>query len=331
VDRPELQNPPEIYYDQTEAKKYAINSRMLEIQTQMTVRAIELLNLPNKPCYLLDLGCGSGLSGEVLTQQGHYWVGVDISASMLGVAKEREVEGDMISADMGDGLFFRPGVFDGAISISALQWLCNADTKAQNPHKRIHKFFRSLYSALTRGARAVFQFYPLNNDQVTMLTSAAMKAGFGGGLVVDYPNSTKAKKIFLCLFAGEPSKHKLPKGLGSESMTDDDPQDSDDKDAEAKTDGESKDKETKDKETKDNETKGNESKNTTNDFVFAPPKGTVLFTVSPGPQQKREKKKKRLPVKSRAWVLKKKERMRRLGRDVPKDTKYTGRKRRPKF
>ena len=29
--------------------------------------------------------CGSGLSGEVLTEQGHYWVGFDISKSMLGM------------------------------------------------------------------------------------------------------------------------------------------------------------------------------------------------------------------------------------------------------
>lgn len=30
-----------------------------------------------------------------------------------------------------------------------------------------------------------------------------MKCGFSGGLVVDFPNSKKAKKYFLCLFAGE--------------------------------------------------------------------------------------------------------------------------------
>ena len=28
--------------------------------------------------------CGSGLSGEVLTDEGHYWVGLDISQAMLG-------------------------------------------------------------------------------------------------------------------------------------------------------------------------------------------------------------------------------------------------------
>ncbi len=29
-----------------------------------------------------------------------------------------------------------------------------------------------------------------------MITAAAIKCGFSGGLVVDYPNSTKAKKYF---------------------------------------------------------------------------------------------------------------------------------------
>jgi len=48
------------------------------------------------------------------------WVGLDISKAMLDVAAEREVEGDVIHSDMGHGFGFRPGSFDGAISISAL-------------------------------------------------------------------------------------------------------------------------------------------------------------------------------------------------------------------
>ena len=48
-------------------------------------------------------------------------VGVDISKSMLDVAREREVEGDLVLGDLGEGLPFRAGAFDGAISISALQ------------------------------------------------------------------------------------------------------------------------------------------------------------------------------------------------------------------
>ena len=34
---------------------------------------------------MTSLRCGSGLSGEQLTDEGHYWIGVDISENMLGV------------------------------------------------------------------------------------------------------------------------------------------------------------------------------------------------------------------------------------------------------
>ena len=46
------------------------------------------------------------------------------------------------------------------------------------------------------------QFYPQNPEQVEMITSAAMRNGFTGGVIVDYPNSRKAKKYFLQLMAG---------------------------------------------------------------------------------------------------------------------------------
>lgn len=58
---------------------------MIDIQVQMCERAIELLVLPeDTSCFLLDIGCGSGLSGSVLENQGHIWVGMDISPAMLG-------------------------------------------------------------------------------------------------------------------------------------------------------------------------------------------------------------------------------------------------------
>ncbi|XP_013412104.1 probable 18S rRNA (guanine-N(7))-methyltransferase [Lingula anatina] len=215
--RPEHKGPPELFYNDEEARKYTSNSRMIEIQQQMSERAIELLALPeDQPCFILDIGCGSGLSGECLSDQGHMWLGIDISQHMLDVAVEREIEGDLLMGDMGWGMPFRPGTFDGVISISALQWLCNADKKFHSPPKRMYKFFSTLYASMSRGTRAVFQLYPENSEQLELLTMQAMKAGFTGGLVVDFPNSTKSKKMFLCLFAGGPSQ-VLPKGLGTSS------------------------------------------------------------------------------------------------------------------
>ena len=58
---------------------------MMEIQGEMSERAIELLELSDdEPKMILDLGCGSGLSGAALDEAGHLWVGLDISNAMLG-------------------------------------------------------------------------------------------------------------------------------------------------------------------------------------------------------------------------------------------------------
>ncbi|EFN76606.1 Uncharacterized methyltransferase WBSCR22 [Harpegnathos saltator] len=273
--RPERMAPPEMYYNETEAKKYTQSSRMIDIQVQMCERAIELLVLPeDQSCLLLDIGCGSGLSGSVLEEQGHSWIGVDISSAMLDVAKERETDGDLILGDMGNGLPFRAGTFDGAVSISALQWLCYADKTSHNPVKRLYCFFSTLFACLSRSARAVLQFYPENSDQIELVTTQATKAGFFGGVVVDFPNSTKAKKVFLVLMTS--GAVALPKALGTES---------------------------------DNQ--------------------TIAFN-----QSKREyiKKARGKPLKkSREWIIEKKERRRRQGKEVRDDSKYTGRKRSGRF
>lgn len=203
MSRPEHLAPPEIFYNEEESQKYATSSRMIDIQTEMAERALELILLPDRPCLLLDVGCGSGISGQALSEAGHAWLGYDISASMLSVAREREAEGDLLLADAGQGgLGLRSGTFDGAISISALQWLCNVDRRGHEPFQRLKAFFTRLYACLRKGARAALQFYPETAGQVEMITAAALRCGFGGGLVVDFPHSTKAKKHFLVIYAG---------------------------------------------------------------------------------------------------------------------------------
>nr|KAF6488844.1 BUD23 rRNA methyltransferase and ribosome maturation factor [Molossus molossus] len=160
--------------------------------------------------------------------------------------------------------------------ISAVQWLCNANKKSDIPAKRLYCFFSSLYSVLVRGARAVLQLYPENSEQLELITTQAIKAGFTGGVVVDYPNSAKAKKFYLCLFSG-PSSF-LPKGLN---------------------------------EIKDEE-EARESTFTNKRIPYKIARSGVVR-------------------KTREWVLEKKERHRRQGKEVRPDTQYTGRKRKPYF
>mmetsp|Transcript_19139 Transcript_19139/g.53361 ORF Transcript_19139/g.53361 Transcript_19139/m.53361 type:complete len:298 (+) Transcript_19139:133-1026(+) len=294
-DRPEHSAPPEVFYNDSEARKYTTNTRMVKIQESLTQRALELLALPDDgiPKLLLDIGCGSGLSGETLTEEGHQWVGLDISQSMLNVAAEREVEGDLGLHDMGHGLCFRQGTFDGAISISAVQWLCNADKQSHNPRKRMKRFFETLYSALNRGARAILQIYPENVEQAQMLTNAAMRVGFTGGLVVDFPHSTRAKKYFLCLMVGQSNYAPQARGLNG----------SDDEDEDARSVAVS------------SRQRGKKKHGQTG-------------AGSSGGVSKRHPE-----GKGKAWILKKKAQMRAKGYgNIPADsTKYTGRKRKTRF
>jgi 18S rRNA (guanine1575-N7)-methyltransferase len=131
------------------------------------------------------------------------------------VALEREVEGDLLLSDIGNGIPFRPGSFDACISISVLQWLFNAESSNTSSHRRLFRFFATLYSALKRGGKAVLQFYPETEGQSATLMSEAKRAGFGGGIVVDYPESKKARKYYLCLVAGSTtsSTFSTPHGL----------------------------------------------------------------------------------------------------------------------
>ena len=217
MSRPEDILPPDLFYNDTESAKYTTSSRIRQIQASMTDRALELLNL-DQPSLILDVGCGSGLSGEILSQNGHTWIGMDISPSMLDIALQRQQQsrpsqedsdsdiegpdGDLFLADMGQGLPFRPGSFDAAISISAIQWLCNVEQTSQHSaDARLRRFFDSLYISLKRGGKAVCQFYPKNDLQRDMISKAAVRAGFGAGILED-DGGTKNVKVYLVLSVG---------------------------------------------------------------------------------------------------------------------------------
>ncbi|EEQ41710.1 putative 18S rRNA (guanine(1575)-N(7))-methyltransferase [Clavispora lusitaniae] len=269
MSRPEEIAPPEIFYNDAESFKYTSSSRVQHIQAKMTLRALELLNLDSdQPHFLLDLGCGSGLSGEILTEEGYNWIGMDIAPSMLASALDREVEGDLFLGDLGNGIPFRAGTFDAAISISVIQWLCNADTAGVDPKKRTLRFFNSLYASMKRGGKFVAQFYPMNDTQTQTMLEAAKIAGFAGGLIIDDPESKKNKKYYLVLTAGQADRNLNLAGAQMEA---------------------------------------------------------------PDQTKKLSSKMKKKLESRKDYINRKKEAMRRRGRKVAHDSKFTARQRRPRF
>ena len=316
MSRPELTGHASNFYNEKEARKYNSSSRMINVQREITLRAIELLLLPpNETSLVLDVGCGSGLSGQVLEEQGHVWVGCDVSRDMLQVAHERMKEtyqtdgrrdegnaamndsdsdsddddqlpstGDLMHHDMGTGLPFRPATFDACISISALQWLCYSNSAAQVPKRRLVRFFSSLYSILKKSARAVLQFYPETAEQAVLISECATAVGFGGGIVVDYPNSAKAKKHYLVLSCDRTSRKSLPQGMTGDAQG-------------------------------------------ANHVQVSSSQGRQQEARRGKPKPIRKKK----GVKTKEWILHKKETQRKKGKNVRPDTKYTARRRRGKF
>jgi 18S rRNA (guanine1575-N7)-methyltransferase len=339
MSRPELTGHASHFYNEREARKYDSSSRMISVQREITVRAIELLKLQeftntnHRPAYVLDIGCGSGLSGQVLEEYGHVWVGCDISRDMLMVAQERiqrqsqeaaeaqqqrqqtkrrndtndmtdnddenddeddddddDVQvstGDLLHHDMGTGLPFRPATFDACISISALQWLCYSNSKEQNPKQRLMRFFSSLYTVLKRNGRAVLQFYPETAEQAILISETATSCGFTGGIVVDYPNSAKAKKHYLVL-SFDRSNAQRKGAIDSAAV------------AKLQT-------------------------HTPQQHVAV---GGTINNHSKKPKVIRKGKN---GTKTKEWVLHKKETERKRGKNVRPDTKYTARKRPAKF
>lgn len=273
MSRPEDLAPPELFYNDAESKKYTEATRVQHIQAKMTLRALELLNIPDNS-FVLDIGCGSGLSGEILSEEGHVWCGLDISPSMLATGLTRDLEGDLMLQDMGVGIPFRAGTFDAAISISAIQWLCNADTSFNDPKKRLMRFFNSLFASLKKGGKFVAQFYPKNEEQIEQILQSAKVSGFNGGLVIDDPESKKNKKYYLVLSSGSPRADESQVNLQGVTMD-------------------------------------------ANEEISA--------------MQRKKLRKGKTMESSKSFILRKKELMKRRGKVVAKDSKFTGRKRKPRF
>ena len=82
-----------------------------------TIAAILSEHLPDTRASILDIGCGTGLTCRLLTQRGFSKLdGIDLSADMLGVARERGIYRDLLQGDVNQPLALETASYDGAIS-----------------------------------------------------------------------------------------------------------------------------------------------------------------------------------------------------------------------
>ena len=176
--------------------KYATSKSMMKIQQKITSRALELLNFSKKDPLILDAGCGPGFASMYIKESGYNVVGLDIIWNFLYYYEIKDL--NPVNADM-CFLPFKPNIFDGIISISALQWVYK-DINDKEMKNNLINLITYFYSILKNNSRAVLQFYPKSDPIMSMIGKIITEnTKFIGEYIIDNPQNPKKRRIFLVL------------------------------------------------------------------------------------------------------------------------------------
>ncbi len=145
-------------------------------------------HLSKERSLILDMGCGTGFSSEILVSQGFRVVAIDILVDMIYKAREKKEsykEYDSISLVLADINFlpFRDEIYEVAISVSAFNFIIHNLHEMEEKRKRVSKTARNLFTILKPKGRIVIEFYPSNQRELEMFTSSFTKNGFNGFLI----------------------------------------------------------------------------------------------------------------------------------------------------
>lgn len=99
------------------------------------------VRLPDKPLDVLDVGCGTGAMGLVLSEMGHRVKGIDLSENMMSIGREKAKEcGLSMTFEIGDAeqTQFEDNTFDVVVNRHLL-WTLPHPEKALLDWKRVIK------------------------------------------------------------------------------------------------------------------------------------------------------------------------------------------------
>ena len=152
---------------------------------------------------VLDLGCGTGFSSEILVENGFTVIGVDILPDMLLKAREKKKNLKykrylmMILADI-NFLPIRANKIDNIISISAYNFIIHGKENYGEKVKLLNDTAKYLSKILKRDGRIIIEFYPKDDQELTIFNNSFTKNGFEGFMVKSNPKQ-KSGQTFLLL------------------------------------------------------------------------------------------------------------------------------------
>jgi 18S rRNA (guanine1575-N7)-methyltransferase len=156
------------------------------------------------PYLFLDLGCGTGYSSEVLLENGHRVIGIEVLNDMIIKARNKKIlfqnnnNFELILADI-NYLPLKRNSIDHIISISAYNFITYNRNNERDKIKTINNTAKYLYKVLkSESGRIVIEFYPKDDEELDLFVSSFKKNGFDGYLIKSKPNQ-KAGQTYLNL------------------------------------------------------------------------------------------------------------------------------------
>jgi ubiquinone/menaquinone biosynthesis C-methylase UbiE len=160
-------------------------------------------NLEGNNFIILDLGCGTGFSSEILAESGFHVIGVDILKDMLYKASDKIKDYsedkviNLILADI-NYLPLKENSIDHIISVSAYNFIVNEKQEIRDKIKILNITAKSLYKLLRQRGRIIIEFYPKDEKELDIFSASFKVNGFDG-FILKSNSKQKSGQHFLLL------------------------------------------------------------------------------------------------------------------------------------
>ncbi|MBA7619012.1 2-methoxy-6-polyprenyl-1,4-benzoquinol methylase [subsurface metagenome] len=182
-------------------KRSTLNSLQYLIDEKLNDREDGAIEMGASPL-ILDLGCGSGFSSEILIENGFRVIGIDILDDMLSKAREKKNNFkdykalELVLADI-NYLPIKPNSVDHIISISSYNFIIHGMENYGEKVKLTYDTAKYLHKILKNKGRIIIEFYPKDEMELKMFNKSFISNGFSGFLVKQNPKQKSGQTYLL--------------------------------------------------------------------------------------------------------------------------------------
>jgi len=205
---------PDDYID-TKADEYESSKWMERNQKRSTLLSIQYLFdhklndkekdfvQKNDSFLILDLGCGTGFSSEILIQHGFRVIGVDILIDMISRVREKKriyenyKDIELILADI-NFLPIKANIINHIISISSYNFITYGKSNYGEKVKLLNDTAKYIKQILKQQGRVIIEFFPKDDKELNIFNKSFINNGFEGFMIKNNPKQ-KSGQTFLLL------------------------------------------------------------------------------------------------------------------------------------